>query len=156
MNSWINLRSRSALEMPPGRFMIYWWAQLVSHNEWLEAEAACMRRRFARGGLKHDPDVPRHKPAKATSSNQSTGYTVCACNFPRCETICSGGNGATRHILAALEIGVTMLGRGVVSTGFSETEMKRSAVQHVGHCVWGLPTKTHQKGTSRVADGLHA
>ena len=69
LNSWINSRSRSALEMPPGRFMIYWWTLLVSHNEWLEAEAACMRRRFAKGGLQHDPDVPRRKSAKPTSQD---------------------------------------------------------------------------------------
>lgn len=61
LNSWITCRTRSSLDMPPGRFMVYWWTLLSDHNDWLETEAACMRRRFARGNMQHDPDVPRHK-----------------------------------------------------------------------------------------------
>jgi hypothetical protein len=61
LNSWITLRTRASFELPPGRFLIYWWMLLSAHNEWLEEEAACKRRRYSRGGMKHDPDRPKPK-----------------------------------------------------------------------------------------------
>ena len=59
LNSWISGRTKSSLEMPPGRFAIYWWTLFQQHNDWLQTEAACLRRRFARGNMRHDPDRPR-------------------------------------------------------------------------------------------------
>eukprot|EP00438_Fugacium_kawagutii_P018596 Skav209998 [mRNA] locus=scaffold3061:91012:91926:+ [translate_table: standard] len=59
LNSWITGRTRSSLEMPPGRFAIYWWTLFQEHNEWLESEAGCLRRRFAKGKMQHDPDQSR-------------------------------------------------------------------------------------------------
>ena len=63
LNSWISGRTRSGLDMPPGRFMVYWWTLLSDHNDWLESEALCLRRRYARGGMRHDPDVPKKTKA---------------------------------------------------------------------------------------------
>ena len=31
-NSWITARTRASLEMPPGRFAIYWWTNVREHN----------------------------------------------------------------------------------------------------------------------------
>ena len=59
LNSWITGRTKSSLEMPPGRFAIYWWALFQQHNDWLETEAGCLRRRFAKGKMQHDPDKSR-------------------------------------------------------------------------------------------------
>ena len=56
LNSWTSLRTRTNVEFPPGRFLIYWWTLLASHNGWIERKAASMRRRYARGGLRYDPD----------------------------------------------------------------------------------------------------
>lgn len=35
------------------------WILFGEHNDWLEKHAKAKRRRFARGGLSRDPDVPR-------------------------------------------------------------------------------------------------
>ena len=59
LNSWITGRTKSSLEMPPGRFAIYWRTLFQQHNVWLEAEADCLRRRFAKGKMQHDPDKTR-------------------------------------------------------------------------------------------------
>ena len=59
LNSWITARTKSSLEMPPGRFAIYWRTLFQQHNVWLEEEAECLRRRFAKGNMKHDPDKIR-------------------------------------------------------------------------------------------------
>ena len=61
LTSWIALRTRTNVDLPPGRFLIYWWTLLASHNDWIEKKAASMRRRCARGGLRHDPDKPKVK-----------------------------------------------------------------------------------------------
>ena len=63
LNSWISLRTRASLELPPGRFLIYWWTLFVAHNAWVESQHAAKRRRFARGGVKQDPDKPKRKKA---------------------------------------------------------------------------------------------
>lgn len=61
LNSWITARTKSSLEMPPGRFAIYWWTLLQRHNAWLDTESACLRRRFLLGKMKHDPDKTKQR-----------------------------------------------------------------------------------------------
>ena len=64
MNAWISGRTGSMLEFTQGHAQIYWWALFHAQNEWLERQADAKRRRFSRGGLKHDPDIPRTKAIK--------------------------------------------------------------------------------------------
>ena len=59
LNSWISRHTASCLEMTPGRFAVYWWVLFREHNSDLEEQAASKRRRFAQGGMKHDPDIAR-------------------------------------------------------------------------------------------------
>ena len=66
MNSWISGRTSSMLELTQGHAQIYWWALFHEQNEWLERQAEARRRRFARGGLKHDPDVTRSRGSKSS------------------------------------------------------------------------------------------
>jgi hypothetical protein len=63
-NSWITARTRTSLEMPPGRFAIYWWTNVREHNRWLGEDQECLRRWYARGRMKHNPDVPRSSADK--------------------------------------------------------------------------------------------
>lgn len=65
LNSWISGRTHCVLEMTRGHFQLFWWILFDAHNRWLEEEAECKRRRYARGGLKHDPDKPKHRTDKA-------------------------------------------------------------------------------------------
>ena len=58
LNSWISGRTASGLEMTGGHFAVYWWALFDTHNEWLDHQAKCKRRRFASGGQGRDPDKP--------------------------------------------------------------------------------------------------
>ena len=71
LNSWISGRTSSGLEMTRGHFLIYWWALFDAHNEWLEKLASCLRRRYARGGMAHDPDQPRSHNTKICSETLS-------------------------------------------------------------------------------------
>ena len=48
LNSWITHRTKSSLDMPPGRFQVFWWTILLEHNAWIQEEAAAARRRAAR------------------------------------------------------------------------------------------------------------
>eukprot|EP00973_Karenia_brevis_P091650 12408507-Karenia_brevis.AAC.1 len=59
LNAWISKRSHTALERTHGRYLLFWWILFIEHKEDLEEQAAALRRRYARGGMKHNPDVPR-------------------------------------------------------------------------------------------------
>eukprot|EP00959_Pyramimonas_sp_CCMP1952_P441223 9236971-Pyramimonas_sp.AAC.1 len=48
LNSWISGRTRNGLEMTRGHFQMHWWILFDAHNQWLEREAACKRRRLER------------------------------------------------------------------------------------------------------------
>ena len=62
LNSWISKRTDSVLELPPGRFGVYWWSLFHEKNQWTEANAQAERRRYEKGYRKADPDKPRpHK-----------------------------------------------------------------------------------------------
>ena len=61
LNSWITAPTKSSVEMPPGRFAIYWWTLLQRHNAWLDTESACLRRRFLLGKMKHNPDKTKQR-----------------------------------------------------------------------------------------------
>ncbi|CAE7234455.1 unnamed protein product [Symbiodinium sp. CCMP2456] len=56
LNSWITHRTKSSLDMPPGRFQVFWWTILLEHNAWIQEEAAAARRRAARRAK--DPSSP--------------------------------------------------------------------------------------------------
>ena len=68
-NSWINERTLPATEMTAAHDNIYWWSLFHDHNQWLEEQAAAKRRRYARGNMTHDPDIPRTH----VSSRRPTG-----------------------------------------------------------------------------------
>eukprot|EP00959_Pyramimonas_sp_CCMP1952_P096155 2010144-Pyramimonas_sp.AAC.2 len=51
LNSWISGRTRSGLEMTRGHFQMHWWILFDAHNQWLEREAACERRRCEAGPM---------------------------------------------------------------------------------------------------------
>ena len=70
LNSWISRHTASCLEMTPGRFAVYWWVLFREHNSDLEEQAASKRRRFARGGMKHDPDIARQGRTGSRASGQ--------------------------------------------------------------------------------------
>ena len=61
LNSWINVRTSSGLEMTRSRFHVYWWVLFDGHNTWLQRQADAKRRRYAAGGMRRDPDIPRHR-----------------------------------------------------------------------------------------------
>ena len=66
LNLWIAGRTRVALELTRGRFVVYWWVLFGEHKEWLEREAVALRRRCSRGGLARNPDMPKpHVAPKA-------------------------------------------------------------------------------------------
>eukprot|EP00972_Heterocapsa_arctica_P083062 12238549-Heterocapsa_arctica.AAC.1 len=46
LNAWISRHTLSGLEMPPGKFYIYWWALFAEHNAWLEKQGSRERRQI--------------------------------------------------------------------------------------------------------------
>lgn len=78
LNSWITARTKSSLEMPPGRFTIYWRTLFQQHNVWLEAEADCLRKRFAKGKMQHDPDKTRGFENGQMSDQEPPSLSACS------------------------------------------------------------------------------
>ena len=65
LNSWINWHTASGREMTPGHFGVYWWAIFREHNAWIVEQAESKRRRYARGHMKHDPDLARSNTVRS-------------------------------------------------------------------------------------------
>ena len=59
LNSFINDRTPPALEMTRGRYSVWWHALFRLRNGRMLSDRANLRARFARGHMKHDPDVVR-------------------------------------------------------------------------------------------------
>jgi hypothetical protein len=66
-NSWMNSHTLPAAEMTQAHYAVYWWALFHEHNQWILKQASAARRRYARGHMAHNPDLPRSSGHGATS-----------------------------------------------------------------------------------------
>ncbi|CAK0800291.1 unnamed protein product, partial [Prorocentrum cordatum] len=67
LNSWISGRTRSGLEMTRGHFQMHWWILFDAHNQWLEREAACERRRCEAGPMQRRES---RRPGRGADASQ--------------------------------------------------------------------------------------
>ena len=58
-NSFIQDLTPPALEMTEGRYWIWWSAIFRLKNQWTLSERSKLRARYARGHMKHNPDISR-------------------------------------------------------------------------------------------------
>ena len=64
-HSFMTEHTPSALEMSRGRYAVYWWALCDLKNMRQLEERVKNRKRFVRGYMQHNPDVPRSRPPEA-------------------------------------------------------------------------------------------
>jgi hypothetical protein len=57
--SWMDSRALAAREMTFARNNLYWWSLFHERNSWLDVQNQAARRRYARGHVSKNPDIPQ-------------------------------------------------------------------------------------------------